>query len=397
MGYDQITRKILYITGTRADYGLMRSVLRKIDQHPDLTLDIIVTGMHLMDEFGSTISEIQKDGYAYHIVEVTYENDTQTAMARFIGQFIDKLAPVVSDIKPGIILVLGDRGEMMAGAIVGVYLSIPVAHIHGGEVTSTVDDFTRHAITKLAHIHFPATEESKRRIINMGEDPSRIVVVGAPGLDQILEEPLLSKEELTSIFDLDFSKPVIMVAQHPVTLEINEAAVQMRETLEAIVSLQYQTIVIYPNADAGGRSMIDVIKEYESFPFIQIHKSLPHIQYLSLMKECSVLVGNSSSGIIEAPSFGLPVVNIGTRQNGRERGNNVIESNYKKEEISHSINKALFDSIFRNKVKSSDNPYGDGKASDRIIKFLLTNALFESTPDLDGDEIGNCLRDNYVM
>lgn len=363
-------RKILYITGTRADYGLMRSVLRKIHEHPDLSLDIVVTGMHLMDEFGNTIKEIQNDGYSYHIVDVNYEDDTKAAMAIFIGRLIEKLTPVVNKLKPDIILVLGDRGEMLAGAIVGVYLSIPVAHIHGGELTSTVDDFARHAITKLAHIHFPATGESKERIMKMGEDPSRIFVVGAPGLDQIFKESLLSREELEMIFNFDFSKPVILVVQHPVTLEVAEAGAQIKETLEAIVSLQYQTIVIYPNADAGGRAMIDVIHEYESFPFIQTHRSLPHIQYLSLMKECSVLVGNSSSGIIEAPSFGLPVINIGTRQNGRQRGINVIETNYTREKIQSGIKMALFDTEFRKKVKESANPYGDGKTSERIVTIF---------------------------
>ena len=200
-------RKILYISGTRADYGLMRSVLRSIHNHPDLSLDIVVTGMHLMDEFGNTIDEIKKDGFSYHIVDVQYEDDTKESMAIFIGKFIQELVPVMHSLHPDIILVLGDRGEMLAGAIVGVYMSIPVAHIHGGEVTSTVDDYTRNAITKLAHIHFPATDESAKRIHRMGEDTFRIFVVGAPGLDQILHERLLSHDELEQKYEIDFSKP----------------------------------------------------------------------------------------------------------------------------------------------------------------------------------------------
>ncbi len=363
-------RKILYISGTRADYGLIRSVLRKIDNHPNLSLDIVVTGMHLMAEFGNTIEEIYKDGFHCHVVDVRYEHDTKASMATFIGQFIQKLTPIVSALHPDIILVLGDRGEMLAGAIVGVYLSIPVAHIHGGEVTSTVDDFSRNAITKLAHIHFPATERGRGRIIGMGEDPARIFVVGAPGLDQILEEPLLSKDELAEKYQLDLSKQVILVVQHPVTLEAENAQEQIRETLEAVVSLQCQTVVIYPNADAGGRAMIETINEYTRYPFLKTFSSIQHRDYLSLLKEASVLVGNSSSAIIEAPSFGLPVVNIGTRQMGRERAINVIDADYNRDSIKKCIKKALFDIEFQNKAKKCKNPYGDGNASEKIVDIL---------------------------
>jgi len=260
---------------------------------------------------------------------------------------------------------------MLAGAIVGVYLSIPVAHIHGGEVTSTVDDFARHAITKLAHIHFPATEESRERLIRMGEDPARIFVVGAPGLDQILEEPLLSRDELAEKYHLDFSQPVILVVQHPVTLEADRAQEQMWETLEAVVSLKYQTIVIYPNADAGGRGMIETIKKYTKYPFIKTFSNIQHRDYLSLLKEVSALVGNSSSAIIEAPSFGLPVVNIGTRQIGRERAVNVIDSDYDRDSIIKCIEKAIFNRKLRSQSKGYKNPYGDGKASEKITNILL--------------------------
>lgn len=363
-------RKILYISGTRADYGLFRSVLRKIDNQPNLSLDIIVTGMHLMDEFGHTIDEIYKDKFRCHVVDVRFEDDTNTSMATFIGKFIQQLIPVVNTLHPDVILVLGDRGEMLAGAIVGVYLSIPVAHIHGGEVTSTVDDFARHAITKLAHIHFAATEKSRERIIRMGEDPDRIFVVGAPGLDQIREESLLSKDELAERYKLDFSKPVILVVQHPVTLELESAKEQIRETLEAIASLQYQTVVIYPNADAGGRAMIETINEYTRYSFIKAFSSIQHRDYLSLLKEVSVLVGNSSSAIIEAPSFGLPVVNIGTRQMGRERAVNVIDTDYNRDSIKKCIERALLDTEFLNKAHKCKNPYGDGGASEKIISIL---------------------------
>jgi GDP/UDP-N,N'-diacetylbacillosamine 2-epimerase (hydrolysing) len=363
-------RKILYISGTRADYGLMRSVLRSIHNHPRLSLDIVVTGMHMMDEFGNTVEEIKEDGFRYHPIDIRYRDDTKESMALFIGQFLQDLVPMIHHLQPDIILILGDRGEMLAGAIVGVYLNIPVAHIHGGEVTSTVDDYARHAITKLAQIHFVATEKSKGRIIGMGEDVSRIFVVGAPGLDQILHEPLMNREELTQKYQIDFSEPVILVIQHPVTIESNKAPDQIRETIEAVVPLHYQTIIIYPNADAGGRAMINVIGEYDKLPHIHTFPNLPHRDYISLLKQVSVLVGNSSSAIIEAPSFGVPVVNIGTRQRGRERADNVIDARNDRKNISASIEKALHDSAFREKVKSCKNPYGDGNASKRISKIL---------------------------
>jgi UDP-hydrolysing UDP-N-acetyl-D-glucosamine 2-epimerase len=363
-------RKILYITGTRADYGLIKSVLKEIEKHPKLELDIVATGMHLMEEFGMTINEIKKDEFKIYEIDATYETDNKESMPNFIGKFTQLLTKKVKEIKPDIILLLGDRGEMLAGAIVGAYLTIPVAHIHGGEITSTVDEFLRHAITKLAHIHFPATENSAERIIKMGEDPSNVFIVGAPGLDSILNKKSIEQEDLAKKYNFDLSTPILLVVQHPVTTEVNDALNQIHETLEAILELKYQTILIYPNADAGGRKMIDVIKEYGKYQFIKTFKSIPYKEYLSLMRIASAMVGNSSSGIIEAPSFGLPVVNIGSRQEGRQRAENVIDVDYDKEQIKAAIKKALYDEDFKEKVKNCENPYGDGKAGVRIADVL---------------------------
>lgn len=363
-------RKILYVTGTRADYGLMKSVLENISRHPLLELEIAATGMHLMKEFGYTINEVESDGYKVHRINVTYEKDDKESMAIFIGKFIQKFAEKIRDIKPDIILVLGDRGEMLGAAIVGAYLSIPVAHIHGGEITSTVDEFTRHAITKLSHIHFTATKKSAERIIKMGENPDRVFITGAPGLDSILNQNFHSKEEICNALGLNAKEPILIVVQHPETLYADISDKHIRETLEAVKALGKQTVVIYPNADAGGRKMIKVIQEYVKFPFIHVIKSLEHNNYLSLMKNADVLIGNSSSGIIEAPSFGLPVVNIGTRQEGRERAENVIGVSHNKDEIINAIKKALYDEVFKDKVKKCKNPYGDGKAGERIAEIL---------------------------
>lgn len=363
-------RKILYITGTRADYGLMRSVLFEMEKSSNTDLELAVTGMHLMEEFGMTIKDIEKDGFKFHKVNTTFEGDNKLSMVKFIGEFIKSLSKLVVKINPDIILLLGDRGEMLGGAIVGAYLSIPTAHLHGGEITSTVDEYTRHAITKLVNIHLPATEKSAERIIKMGENPENVFVVGAPGLDHILSEKLVEPLIISEKYNLNLSEPIILLVQHPVTLESKKSVAQAREALDAIVELGNQTIIVYPNADAGGRKIIELIHEYENYPFISTYKSIPSIDYLSLMKVASVMVGNSSSGIIEAPSFKLPAVNIGSRQEGRERALNVIDVNYNKENIKEAIIKAIYDEEFKEILQNCKNPYGDGKTGKKVLDIL---------------------------
>lgn len=363
-------RKILYITGTRADYGLMRSVLFEIHNSTSLDLEIIVTGMHLMKEFGMTVNEIMEDGFHYHILNAIFEEDDKASMAKFVGTTICLLTDKIKDINPDLILLLGDRGEMLAGAIVGAYLNIPTAQLHGGEITSTVDEYVRHAITKLVNIHFPATQKSAKRILAMGENPENIYLVGAPGLDYILNLDLSNKKEIILKYNLDLTKPLILMIQHPVTLESRDASKQISETLNAISDLKYQTLIIYPNADAGGREMIKKIKKYEHLPFIQSFKNIPRKDFISLMNLASVMVGNSSSGIIEAPSFKIPVVNIGSRQKNRERSQNVLDVIYNKEEIKKAIEKALHDNNFKDCLKNCQNPYGEGNTALKIAKIL---------------------------
>jgi UDP-hydrolysing UDP-N-acetyl-D-glucosamine 2-epimerase len=373
-------RKIAVMTGTRAEYGNLKPLLKAINKHPRLDLALIVTAMHLSKEFGYTIKEIRKDGFRVDTkVEMLHAEDTGAAMAESIGKCVIRMVGVLEQIKPDILLLLGDRAEMLAGAVAAAYMGIPIAHLHGGDVSSSVDESVRHAITKLAHIHFPATRGSANRIIKMGEDPSRIFVVGAPTMDTILNEKLPKRAELSKKYGFDLSKPILLVLQHPIVTEADEAAGQMKETLDAIVELKHQTILIYPNADAGGRRMIKVIKKYEKYPFIESFKSIPYADYLGLMRVASVMVGNSSSGIIEAPAFRLPVVNIGTRQKGRERSTNVIDVGYNRREIVKAVKKALHDRKFRAKVKKCKNPYGDGKASQRIVKEL---SKIKITPEL---------------
>jgi len=363
-------KKILYISGTRADYGLMHSVLKKIDNNPNFELYIGATGMHLMPEFGKTIQEIYKDGFKIIEIDTVYERDDRASMAVFIGNFIQDSTTLVKNLNPDMILVLGDRAEMLGGAIVGTYLNIPIIHIHGGEISSTVDEHIRHAITKLAHVHLAATQKSADRIIKMGENPKNVYLVGAPGLDEIVNGEFTSSKILAQKYQLNLKAPLLLVIQHSVSGELDMAQAQMLETISAIIEEKYQTVVIYPNADAGGRKMIEIIQSYEKHPFIHAFKSIPHPDYLGLLKISSVLLGNSSSGIIEAASLHIPVINIGSRQNGREHAANVIHVNYNKDEIKKATNRGLYDKQFLAEVKKCVNPYGNGSASDKIIKIL---------------------------
>jgi UDP-hydrolysing UDP-N-acetyl-D-glucosamine 2-epimerase len=363
-------KKILYISGTRADYGLMYSVLKKIDNNPNFELYVGATGMHLMPEFGKTIQEIYKDGFKIIEIHAVYERDDRSSMAVFIGNFIRASTSLIKNLNPDMILVLGDRAEMLGGAIVGTYLNIPIIHIHGGEITSTVDEHIRHAITKLAHVHLAATQKSADRIIKMGENPKNVYLVGAPGIDEIVNGEFTSSKILAQKYQLNLTAPLLLVIQHPVSAELDMAQAQMLETINAIIEEKYQTVIIYPNADAGGRQMIKIIQSYENLPFISAFKSIPHLDYLGLLKISSVLLGNSSSGIIEAASLHIPVINIGSRQHGREHAANVIHVNYNKDEIKKAINRGLYDKRFLTEVKKCVNPYGNGTASDKIIKIL---------------------------
>jgi len=369
-------RKIAVITGTRAEYGILKSVLKEIEANADLQLSLIVIGMHLSTEFGYTVEEIERDGFKVAAkIAVLHSEDTKASMAKSVGECLSRTAEALEATKPDILVVLGDRSEMLVGAVAATYMGIPIAHIHGGDISGNVDEPVRHAITKLAHLHFAATKESAERIKRMGEEAWRVHVVGAPGLDLILSGEVSEPKEIAANYGLDLAKPVLLAVQHSVVTEADEAESQIRQTLEAIKELACQTVLVYPNSDAGGRRMIRVIKEYEKLPFLKTYKSVAHGDYLGLMRLASVMVGNSSSGIIEAPSFGLPVVNIGTRQIGRQRAGNVIDVDYDKQEIVGAVSKALHDKDFREKVSQCKNPYGDGKAGKRIARILSETKL----------------------
>lgn len=372
-GY-KMNRKICVISGTRAEYGLLKPVIAAIQKDTKLKLEIVAAGMHLAKEFGSTVNLIKKDGLdiAYK-VDMNPEKDSPKAMAIALGKGVTGMACAFARIRPDIVLVLGDRTEAFAAAIAASYMNIPVAHIHGGDVTRAgVDESVRHAITKLAHIHFPATRESRERILRMGENPKNVFLVGAPGLDSILNTPLTANKNIFRKYNIRKDEPFIILLQHSVTTQVKDAARQIRQTLEAIKRLKIKTIIIYPNSDSGGRAIIKEIEKCKKFEFIDMYKNIPHIEFLSLLKYASVLVGNSSSGIIESGSLKLPVVNIGIRQDGRQRSGNVIDVPHDRDKIFKAMHKALNDKNFIKRVKRCVNLYGSGHAGERIARALCS-------------------------
>lgn len=380
-------RHICVVTGARSEYGILRPVLFAIRNSGAARLSLVVTGMHLSPQFGMTVRDIEADGFPVDArVDMLLDGTTPAAMAKSVGIGVTGIAAALELLGPDILLVAGDRIEAFAAAIAGSYLNIPVAHIHGGDRSTGghIDDSIRHAITKLAQVHFPASEESRARILRMGEDPARVFRVGAPALDTILGEPPGDRDEVAARYGLDPRKPYLLVVQNPVTREAAEAGAQMEETLAAVKETGIQALVVYPNADAGGQEMIGAIRRYRADPLIRTVTSLPHRDYLALLAGAGALVGNSSSGIIEAPSLHVPVVNVGSRQAGRERAGNVLDAPYQRAEIAGAIRKAFTDPEFRERVRTCPSPYGDGHAGERIVRVLTE---LEITRDLLRKEI----------
>lgn len=374
-------RKMCVVTGTRAEYGLLYWIIKGIHDDPDVALQLIVTGMHLSPEFGLTVQDIERDGFPIaERVEMLLSSDTEAAIATSMGLGLIGFANAYQRLNPDLLLVLGDRFEILAAAAAAVPFRIPVAHIHGGESTEgAMDEQFRHAITKMSHLHFPATQVYADRIIQMGENPERVFCVGAPGLDNIAKLSLLDKHELVAELGAPAGQPLGVVTYHPVTLEGTSAVAQVTELLQALKNLtEIYWVFTLPNSDTGGRGIITAIRNFvDEFPQRgKAFTSLGQVRYLSLLKHAAVMVGNSSSGIIEAPSFHLPVVNIGSRQQGRIRAANVIDvPECQQSAITQAIEKA-FSAKFKAALQGMANPYGTGDASMNIFHTLKT--LLES-------------------
>ena len=366
-------RKITVTTGTRADYGILLPLLRRILHSKKLELCLIVTGSHLSKKHGMTINVIKKDGFKnFHTIKLNPKNDSTFEITLALGNGISKFSKFFKKINPDINVVLGDRDEMLASAIAAYHMNIPNAHIHGGDISGGIDEYTRHAITKISNIHFPATKKSKQRILQMGENPKYVNLTGSPSLDD-LDFTISEKKSIEQKYKIKINSQTIILVQHPVTTEINQTKKQIQNTLKAISEIGNPTIAISPNSDASHRIIFQELKKYsKNYNFIKMYTSFPRSDYLGLLKYCGVLVGNSSSGIIEASYFDIPVINIGNRQKRRERNEDVIDVEYDSKEIKLSILKHLGKKSKKHKYR---NVYGTGKASQKIVKILENISL----------------------
>jgi UDP-N-acetylglucosamine 2-epimerase (non-hydrolysing)/GDP/UDP-N,N'-diacetylbacillosamine 2-epimerase (hydrolysing) len=365
-------------TGTRAEYGILRPILKKITKEKKLQLFLIVTGMHLSKKHGMTVNEIKKDGFKiYKKIEFFSKKNTSFDGTKSIGNGIIKFAKVFEKIKPDINIILGDRPEIFASAIAAYNMNIPNAHIHGGDVSGNIDEYTRHAITKISNIHFTATQKSKNRIIRMGENPKFVFLVGSPSIDEVKFGQITSKKDFKRRYRMDLSKQHIILLYHPVTTQIINTKKNIQSILNAVASFRLPTIIVSPNSDSGSNIINREIEKFEKkHSFAKLFSSIPRDDFLCLMSGSGVLVGNSSGGIIEGSYLGTSVVNIGIRQNGREQSSNII--NVKKE--SESLIKKAITKALKNKQQKS-SLYGNGCSSQKITRSLekikLNNELME--------------------
>ncbi len=377
-----MNKKICVLTATRAEYGLLKPILAKLTQMPNFDIRIAVTGMHLSEAFGLTYREIEKDGFSIDVkIDILEDIDSPVAVSKAMGKAMTGFAEYFDQLRPDLLLVLGDRYETMAVSCAAMNARIPIAHLYGGETTEgAVDEAIRHSITKMSYLHFTSTDEYRKRVIQLGEDPDRVYQVGAIGIENIRNEQLLTKTELEHSLGLKLDKPYAIVTFHPVTLEHDKATLQVEELL---VACEQKDELFYlftkANADAGGLMINKVIEQYVSeHDNAYLFDSLGMRRYLSAVKYADMVIGNSSSGIIEVPSFGVPTINIGDRQKGRLQSTSVINCEPVNREIILAIELAM--SIeFKEKAKRTVNPYGEGNTSDKMIsiirEYLLGNKI----------------------
>ena len=368
-----MVKKIGIITGTRAEYGLLRPLMQQIMLDDKLELQVFVTGMHLSPEFGLTYKYIEEDGYTItEKIEMLLSSDTEIGISKSIGLGVMGFAEAYARHKPDLIVVLGDRYETFAAATAAMIAKIPIAHIHGGEITEgAVDDAIRHSISKMSYLHFTSTEAYRQRVIQLGEHPERVFHVGAMGVENIKSLELYSKSELEERIGFDLTKDFALVTFHPVTLENETAKEQFNHLLEVLSKQKFNVIFTKANADADGRIINQMIDEYVA-KYPERYKafvSMGQLNYLSAMQYCTMVIGNSSSGIIEAPSFNIPTINIGDRQKGRVMAKTVINCKATKEEIAEAIKQGLSTS-FREQIKAYHNPYEKEDSSKAILKII---------------------------
>ncbi|WP_434357284.1 UDP-N-acetylglucosamine 2-epimerase [Parasalinivibrio latis] len=368
-------KKVAVFTGTRAEYGLLYWLLKDIDADPELTLQLLVSGMHLSPEFGETFKQIEKDGFRIdEKVEMLLSSDTSVGTAKSMGLGILGFADALSRLSPDVLIVLGDRFEALAAAQTSMILRVPVIHLHGGEITEgAYDDAIRHAITKLSYLHGTSTEEYRQRVIQLGESPERVKNVGAIGLDHLNRATFMSVGDLGESLKFKLETPYFVVTYHPVTLGDEHPEESFQALLDALDEFpDHQIILTYPNADDGGRRIIPMLERYaaESPKRVLAIPSLGQLRYLSAVKHACAVIGNSSSGIIEVPAFDVPTVDIGSRQKGRLAAKSVIHAEPSTQSISHAMEIAVTRSYKTSENEVIDNPYGQGDASSQVIEMI---------------------------
>jgi GDP/UDP-N,N'-diacetylbacillosamine 2-epimerase (hydrolysing) len=388
-----MSRKICVVTGTRADYGLLRWVMQGISDSNDLELQVVATGMHVSPEFGYTYSCIEKDGFSIDKkIEMLLSSDSPSGMTKSMGLGLIGFADAMKELKPDVVLLLGDRFEIFAAAAAALLANIPIAHLHGGESTEgAADEAMRHSVTKMAFLHFVANEDYRRRVIQLGEDPARVFLVGGLGIDNIQKLQLLDRTALERELDFELGDKSLLVTFHPATLDGLSADAQIEGLLTALDTLNDTHLVFtLPNADAGSRVLMDRIKQFVAgHANSRAYTSLGQLLYLSCLVHVDGVVGNSSSGIIEAPSFRKGTINIGDRQAGRIKAGSVIDCDCDADSIVEAL-RCLYSPAFQASLKSVINPYGDGGASDKIVEILqsfplgatIKKSFYDLTPSI---------------
>ncbi len=363
--------KVFVLIERRADYSRYRPILFEMKKDPFFTIHLVVTGACLLDLHGKDRDNIENDGFTINAKIPMFKEgnpDNGAEMVRSMARVLEGVTNELEASKPDVVLSGFDIGGNFAVTIAAAHMNIPVAHIQGGEVTGSIDESIRHAMSKFSHVHFPATEDARQRLIRLGENPKDIYVTGCPSIDVLMDTPYMPKEDLEKEFDVDFSKPLLLMIQHPVTTEAKSSIEQIRETIQAIKNKGVQTIVLLPNNDAGHAEIIDEIKNSG----LKWLPSLSTIKFVNLYRNVWGLIGNSSSGIHETASLKIPTINIGNRQMGRERAANVIDVPNDQEAIENAIEKAIFDEDFRKFVRGVENPYGTGNSGEIIANLLKT-------------------------
>jgi len=372
-------RKIAVFTGTRAEYGLMYWIMKGLKDHKYVDFQLFVGGMHLSKEFGYTIKEIIDDGFDItERFEFLISSDSSVAIGKSMALALISACEAFNRHNPDLVVILGDRFESLSVAQAAMISRIPVAHIHGGEITQgSIDDAARHSISKIAQLHFTSTEQHKKRVIQLGENPKKVFNYGAPGIDSINSLDLLSKKQLSESLGFKLDKPYFLVTFHPVTLKKSGSAKELANLISAMNHYpNYKVLLSYPNADMDNAQIIKLLNAFykENKDRVFLFQSLGQLKYLSAMKYCDAVLGNSSSGLIEAPTFGKPTLNIGSRQKGRLFGNTVFNCNSSKKSILEGLD-VILSTNFINKCKKEKNPYGVGGASKKIVTKLASVSL----------------------